>query len=277
MNTIITLVDFDEVSKTRAEFGIDLASRVGSKIIFSHAHNIIYAPATVAHMSSISNLGMPSAVTQQKLMEDRLSDFVDNLYGLSSVEYENHMGIGSVEGVTCSFTDNENADLIIIGATGKTSMEKFLLGRTDEKLSRIASCSVLVLPEVKEIKVLQNITLALDTQWFENDVAMDMLFELVKVYGAKLDIVHISTDDDKLQMEKHLLEKHGKNLNNLNYAFHIVCDDNIENGLTSFVSQRNCDMLVIIYRGHGFFKRLFDPGIRKEMISQVEIPLLILK
>ncbi len=105
---------------------------------------------------------------------------------------------------------------------------------------------------------------------------MDLLFELLKLYNVKLEIIHISKDYENLLKEKQIFEKHGKSLNGLNYSFHVVYDNDIKHGIVGFLRKQSENMLAIIYRVHSFFKRLFDLGIRKKMNTEAEIPVRIL-
>ncbi|GMN12075.1 hypothetical protein MTsPCn9_08920 [Croceitalea sp. MTPC9] len=276
MNTIIVSVDFTKESKERASFALDMAKRFNSKIIFAHAHNVIFQKTAIGTPSPLSNSGGINRLTQQMLKEQELTKFVNNLN--TSVVIENYVGVGSMENVLSDLIDKEDADLVVIGTSEESSIERLLLGNTNEKISRKVTCSVLILPDKAKKISLDDVSLALDAKWFENDVQMDILFNFLRVYGSELKILHVAKDDKQLLKEKQVLEHHGTYLNRLkNYSFHTVHDDNAKNGIINFLQKQSSDLLAIVYRGHGFFKRIFDPGVRKQIISDIEMPLLILK
>jgi nucleotide-binding universal stress UspA family protein len=63
------------------------------------------------------------------------------------VDVETHAREGEPAKVILEVAQEQNADLIVVGARGLTGFERFLLGSVSSKLSHHASCSVMIVRE----------------------------------------------------------------------------------------------------------------------------------
>ncbi len=63
------------------------------------------------------------------------------------VEVETHGREGDPAKVILDVAQEQNADLIVVGARGLTGFERFLLGSVSSKLSHHAPCSVMIVRE----------------------------------------------------------------------------------------------------------------------------------
>lgn len=86
MNTMIVPVDFTEAAKRRASFALDMARKFNSKIIFSHAHNVVFKQTAVGAASTLTNSGAKGTLTQQRLKEKQLTEFVNDLDDFATLE-----------------------------------------------------------------------------------------------------------------------------------------------------------------------------------------------
>lgn len=111
----------------------------------------------------------------------------------------------------------------------------------------------------------------------ENKVTLDILVQLLKAFGVKLRIIHISENADEFYKKHELLTHHKKPLDVVEHSFHVFCDENPNEGISEFHNKYSVDVLVLLFREHGFFERLFHPGTREKVIFKTNIPLYILK
>lgn len=124
---------------------------------------------------------------------------------------------------------------------------------------------------------MDTVSLALETNKVENTMALDVLVELLTVFDAKLRIIHISENGDEAFKKQELLTHYKKLLDKIEHSFHVFYDDNPNDGISGFLDKNPVGLLVLLYREHGLFKRLFQPGIRNKMVFKTYIPLLVLK
>jgi hypothetical protein len=66
-------------------------------------------------------------------------------------------------------------------------------------------------------------------------------------------------------------------LHEIGHSFHVFYDEDPKEGIFEFLENYPIDMLALSYREHQFFERLFQPGTRKKMLFQTDVPLFVLK
>lgn len=73
---------------------------------------------------------------------NKIKDYIDNKK-LNEVKITTKTIEGSPADMIVQFVEQENIDLIVMGASGKHGVERFLLGSVTEKVVRHAPCPVL--------------------------------------------------------------------------------------------------------------------------------------
>lgn len=282
-HTLIIPLDFTDVSKIAVRYAIQLAHKGQVRLVFLHGYTPHYGPpigmamSTGSITSSMPQLPHATAIDQKKLANQTIKDFLGNFEQLSKLDYSTVIGLGETVDVICKTAADENADMILMGTQGAEEIEGFFVGTLSEKVSRKAPCPVMVVPKDVESYSLDTVCLAVDTNHLASSIDFDILEELLLVSQGKLHIIHISENGDKA-LKEHELKNHFKeSFPHLEASFHVFYDDNPSEGITEFLDEYSVDLLVLVHREHGFFKRLFRPGVRKSMVFKSDRPLLILK
>jgi hypothetical protein len=123
-------------------------------------------------------------------------------------------------------------------------------------------------------------SLALDADNVENRLHLNTLFHIANSFTSSLDVVNVSENLEKADVHHNIIYNRIKNEfnENVNYfTIRILLKEDEEKAIDEYIERNNIDMLAIVYREHGFFKRLFDPGLRKKLVFHTKIPLLVLK
>lgn len=277
IDTLLVPVGFNQVSKQAVNFAIQLAEKWNTKIAFVHAYLPRYAPTSGVALSSITQPTRAAAVAQHELSKEHLKDFLVEFKKLSSITYTYSVKLGSVEDVICKTASAENVDLIIMGTQGAKDVEAFFIGTVSERVSRNAPCPVLVVPKNIKSYNLDIACLALDINDEGKTTDLNILVKLLKAYKSKLRVIHVSENGDKAFKKQELLNQYDSYLNQVEHSFHVFYNDNPHVEISEFIDKNPIDCLVLVYREHGFFERLFQPGTRKKMVFKTDIPLLILK
>lgn len=129
---ILVPTDFSDAADQALRYAIDLASKLGAEVHLVHAWQLS------AYASPSSDLA--------KGMERDLSNDLSALaqrYGAHGVVIHRslRMGVPYVE-ITAAAKDLQ-CDLVVIGTTGKTGLEHFLLGSVAERIVRTSEVPVL--------------------------------------------------------------------------------------------------------------------------------------
>lgn len=277
LKTLLIPVDFSEASKKAVTYALILAKKWNSKLVFVHGYRVVLAtyerPTMSATVDPISGTGL----SEQKLSKEKLMDYLNTFPELDTIEHSDVVGLGPAVDVIDQTAEDENADLIIMGTTGANGVEGFFIGTNSEKVSRKAQCPVLVVPDNLKSYEIDTVCLALDTNNVENTITLEVLVEMLTAFDAQLRIVHISDNDEAAFKKEEVLAPYKKSLDKVKHSFHVFYDEDPEEGIAEFLDKNPMDLIVLLYRDHGYFERLFRPGTRKKMVFETDIPLLILK
>ncbi|PKA98971.1 nucleotide-binding universal stress UspA family protein [Flavobacteriaceae bacterium MAR_2009_75] len=277
INKLIVPVDYTKAVEETINFAVMLSKQMGSKIVFVSNYVANYTPNAGATMSTMVNPAPENTIHLDKLNKEKLHDYLKGLPQLASLNYESTTRIGTLTDVVCSVAEEYNSELIIMGSESTTGIEAFLVGSESERMTRKAPCSVWVLPKGSKHYKIQTVGLALDTNNIENNVDLAMLVDLLTHTKAKLRVVHISDKEEIAFKEENVLGHYKSSLEPVEHSFHVFFEDDPEEGISKFLDNNPIDLMVILYREHDFFERLFQPGLRKKLVLESETPLLVIK
>ncbi len=135
---ILVPTDGSDVANNAAEHAINLAKALNSKIF------AVYIIDISAFM------GIPTEAFWQSIrmiLEEegkKAISFVENLAKEKNVEFEGIIKEGSPGEEIVKIAKEKGVDLIVMGTSGRTGLDRFLLGSVAEKVIRTAPCPVMV-------------------------------------------------------------------------------------------------------------------------------------
>ncbi len=129
---ILVPTDYSDAAESALRYAIELAGKIGAEIELVH----VWQLSTYA--SSTSELA--------KGMERDLKSDLERLaqrYSGHGVVIHRHLRMGPPYAEIIEAAKDLESDLIVIGTTGRTGLEHFLLGSVAERVVRMAACPVL--------------------------------------------------------------------------------------------------------------------------------------
>lgn len=277
IKNILVPVDFSEASRKAVVYAISLAKKFDSKIVFLHGYQVVFDTFERPSMAPAMDYPVGTGLSEKELSRETLMDFLQAFPQLDEIEHEDVVGLGSAVNVIRHTAENENTDLIVMATAGAAGAKGFFIGTNSEKVSRKAPCPVLIVPDELESYEIGTVCLALDTDNPENTVDMEVLVALLTGFGAKLRIIHISGNGETAFKREELMAHYKRSLGKIEHSFHVFYAENPAEGLKEFLDTNPIELMALLYRKHGFFERLLQPGTRKKMVFKTEVPLLILK
>lgn len=96
------------------------------------------------------SVGLPADDTTFRITEMLKEDVKNNLNNAKNdigdnVKVTTKIGEGSPADVILKTAENENIDLIVMGSSGKTGFDRFIMGSVAERVVKAAKCKVLVI------------------------------------------------------------------------------------------------------------------------------------
>lgn len=135
---VVIAVDGSKASEKAFNKSVEIAKVNESKLIITHIVDTRTFATAEAYDKSLSERA-------EKYARDLLSEYVENAKEAGVAEVEPILKYGSPKvAISKEVAPENDADLIVIGATGLNAVERFLIGSVSESVARYAKCDVLI-------------------------------------------------------------------------------------------------------------------------------------
>ena len=260
MRKILVPVDFSPVSKNAFIYGLHLYK--GTDTLFDVVH--IYHPSFDPVQPGI----LDDSLDLEHIKAQNLDTFIDSVKDIisqSGVEVNSRLELGfTVEKIVDM---SEEYDLIIMGSTGESSLLNKFFGGISSEVAVKAHCPVLLIPSSVKFKGLKNIIYACDFDGVD-DIILKKIIEFTKRYNASLHFVHIQNKNEKFELKLDTGVP-------LKYTINIVEADSVKEGLSSFIENKNIDMVIMATKQRSFWKQIIHKSLTKEFALTSHVPLLV--
>lgn len=270
INHIILPTDFSASANIALDYAILLAKKTNSKLTILHVNQ-----------TALVDASMPTESYQ--LFVNEIENFVEEGFALiksklstSGINCTYESKYGFIADEICDFSDNAQADLIIMGTTGTTGLGEVLIGSNCASVIGRSKIPCLAIPENANVKEFEKIIYATDYNEPEFP-AFSRLLYFAELFNAEVDIVHVESENDHYFNSENNFFK--KNKNNINY--NKIKYTNLPKGKTAevinlYIDQNQADLLVLAKHNRNFFDRLMHRSLSKKMAYHIHLPLLIL-
>lgn len=171
----------------------------------------------------------------------------------------------------------ENIDLICMGTRGDTDNKKVAYGRNSVNvMESVRGCAVLAVPARVTYSSLNEIVFPASFKSQYKETEMQTFMNIARMSNAKIRVLHIGKEKDlteKQQKNRKLLEEYFKEVE---FSYHWLENVGVQEGLFTFVDQRNSEMISFINRKHWFFGSVFSNPLVKNLGIHSKVPLLAL-
>ena len=280
MKKILVPTDFSE----QAGFALDMARQIALKndaeIILL---NVLDVPggAAFAGGPSFDVMGGPGYTNQMdnvyvvKLHDQskkRLEEIIgDDRFQNIKISYKLQMGSPYTH-ISEEIAEN-NVNLVVMGTTGASGVEEFLIGSNTEKVVRLAKCPVLTVKEEVNADKIKDIVFASNFIEEQKNV-VDELLKLQKLFDAKLHLVKVNTPSNfestrKLNRE---IGDFAQRYHLANYQIHIYSHELEEEGIIYFSDDIKADMIALATHGRTGIMHLLSGSIAEDVVNHAKRP-----
>lgn len=269
MKTILVPIDFTDNAANSLAYATELARLTGARLILFHAFEL---PVSVGEVQV-----MVLAVEElKKAYLERLHELEMTVQqrtgGAVPTECIARSGLAVVE--ILSLSDELEADLVIMGVTGRGMLSELIIGSHAASTFRKSRVPVLIVPRDAAFRKIDRIVLASDLHQVTRPV-QDRLVALVRVFGARLLIVNVLQHERPASVEEAAAERSLERLlEGLDHSFHFHVNEDIVGGINEFAAEHAADLIVTIPHKHSLWHRLIHEGISTEMAFNSRLPLL---
>ena len=261
MKNILVPIGSNKNAANTLQYAIDFAVGTSAKIYVIHVFGVSKMASSMKNIDSVL----------EKDSEHEL-DEVLNQVDKKGVEIISKSIKGNVIDSIERVANQLHVDLIISSAKSISTDDRVYLGKITGGLIKDTQLPVLVIPKNYKFKVVSKILMAIKSGIISSNNVLAPLNNVINRFNSRLDLLRVITpsalsEDAQLNDELEELKTNYKTSENAT----------IFQGVLEHIHEVDPDMLCVIRRKRGFFKRLWEDDRVYKKDFESRIPLLILK
>jgi len=278
MKKILIPTDLSSNASNAISYAFQLFRNSNVQFYILHVnHPIIDMPTSSIEFMSPTTY--PDLVSQKKMVEKQIFKVIEKLNSKDdnfNFEIENEIGFAG--DVIVSKAQELNCDLIIMGTKGATGLSQFFIGSVTASVMRKSAVSVLAIPENFTFEKLEKIVFATDYEGISNKKTLQPLFELARMFDAKVMMFHAIEAKEPIAayIEELQVWKAEKNFHQVRHTNSIASCENIPDGILDFAGENEADLIAIIPHTYNFFENLLHKSVSKQIAFESKTPILAL-
>jgi nucleotide-binding universal stress UspA family protein len=259
MNTVIVPVDFSPTSVNAARYAIQLLTgHYGVNMILHHMYEKAGQADEVNEKlgklkEELSSLG----IVKIELLAEKGSDFIDELEKLAR---------------------HRQADLIIMGITGRSSITKVLVGSNTLKIVERKVCPVLIIPPNAAYTEVKNVLLTSDFKNVSANTPSVPIKKVLKSFRPNLHVINVDSNhyvaltEDYQAQRSELLQMFSE----FNPEFYFLGWYDVDEAINQFAHDKKIDFIIVVHKEHSLMSKIFGKSHTKELAYHSSIPVLAL-
>ncbi len=272
MQSILVLTDFSDNAFLAAEYAAMLSKVWKSKrIVLFHAYHttgpIANTPMVASGREDLHN----ESLQILEVWEESLRQLTDIQTTIDILVDDTHLETGINR-----ICEDEKIDLIVMGITGKTALEKVVIGSNAIRIMENTDYPLLIVPNEVTIRYPQTILLTTDLKEVEDKMQMPELDDLLTGLSAKILVLNVANKEGELpELRKEIGALHTL-LDKFSPEYHYINHQNIVEGINTFANDKGIDVIIALHHQQTGFASLFRKSVTKKLAWHAQTPLIVL-
>ena len=280
MNKILVPTDFSTCANNAVNFAVQTAKYLSVKVTLLHSFE-------QSDNMYTNYVGLDKEYTRLLLhdVNEKMDQLAKSIKDTEGIEVDTLISGASLEDAITTVSAEKGIDLVVMGTLGATGLREMFWGSKTASLIDKTTVPLMVIPY--EYAWKKPVNFLLTTNHFEDDPAiLNYLFEMIKLYSGKLEVVTFSDEDYD---ESHTRNERAGKLRDYEVKLKETYGDDaltttklhgteFEETLQEHIKKNDIDILAMVtyHQSKNFFYRLFNSSITKRMSYHTEIPLLVI-
>jgi nucleotide-binding universal stress UspA family protein len=271
MKTIIAPTDFSPIATNAVNFAADMAVAIDASLLLLNVYNI---PVSYTDVPVV----LVSVEELRKSSEFQLEELKKKIIHITSgkVKVYTESRMGNIVDELEELCIKTQPFAIVMGAKGKTGLEKVVFGSTTLTAIRRLTWPVICVPPGKEYgKGITKIGFACDFRQVAETTPVHFIRQMVKQFNAELHVLNVDYKEKHFRPETpeqsfmlhNLLEE-------VKPHYHFINKIDIEDGINEFAETNNLDLVITIPKKHKLLEGIFKPSSTRQLIFQSHIPVM---
>lgn len=274
MRSLLILTDFSEASFRAAEYACALVDNFQMRrVVLYHAYQTAIAVSDLPVGSVATNRKIHlEAMEALSLVSDRLKSMMVRPVTIDLI----------AEDAFLPETINERCreqdiDLVVMGGTGRSGVERWLLGDTTARMLATCRCPILVVPEHAALgKPIGTVLFTTDLKDLP-EIQCKRLYPMLDGLRAKLSVLHVGQTEVQASEEPEIRAAVGelhRLLDRYHPTYHYLGGEDVAKLILDFAAAIRASLIFAIPREHGFLSSLFPGSVSKKLAHNSPVPLL---
>jgi nucleotide-binding universal stress UspA family protein len=274
MNNFIVPIDFSDASKNAARYAAHLSKHIPD------AHLILYNVFdTLEYGSDSSPLGTEGEedASRKAIVELALASVQTELSRItgatiSCVAEEANSFLDTLE----NYVKWNNIQLIIMGITGTTRLEKVFMGSNALNIVKRAVAPVIIVPPDTHSQSARNVLMLTDFKDIENTIPIATVKSLLGLFNPRLHIVNVDHEHYVQVTEEYKTErlKLEEKLREFQPEFYFIRLFDFVEAVNQFVADNNIDLILTFPRKHSFLSNVFKTTSTTKLAYHSHVPIV---
>ena len=257
MKTVIIPVDFSETSNNAAHYAVQLLTgHYGVDMILYHMYEkSSQAEEVNKDLEKLKKDLLQKGIVKISIYSEKGDDLIDELEKLAR---------------------HREADLIIMGITGRSSLSQLFIGSNTLKMVEKKVCPVLIIPPNAKYKDVKNVLLTSDMQNVTVSTPSVPIKKILKTFQPNLHIINVSSEHYVALTEEYQKEraKLKEMFTDFNPEFYFLGWYDVDEAINRFAHDKKIDFIIIIPKEHSLVDKMFRHSHTKELVYHSDIPVL---
>jgi nucleotide-binding universal stress UspA family protein len=275
MKKILIPTDFSPSSLAAYKFALDLASLTNAEITVIHVIDIPVIQETT--------FGLQPYLYAKEMFRDAVHN-ASRIYKRMQTMFPSDVPIkfkaihdDLISGLT-EFIRTNHTDLVIMSTHGASQLEDFISGTQTRRVARHSPVPVLAISGETSVTSIRNIVFPNSLEP-DQDHLIHAITALQRIFDATLHLLFVNTPSNFHTEEesKKLLKSFALYYSLQNFTVNYRYDDTENNGIVSFVSEINADLVAMGTHGRTGLAQLLNGSIAETVLQNTNRPIWICK
>lgn len=276
MQTIITPVDFSELSAYGTKLAVDVAKHTGAQLHFVHIiplpSHILLTPEGDLFEDGDFDTSIPRK--QKQDAEAKMKEWKNQYYTQAKI----CVCYGKVNEELLNYASSNKASMIVMGTHQSTGMKELLQHSHAEYIAMHSDTPVLSLKCDRSDMEVES--LVLSGSFKEGEVPhCETVLNLAASFGARIHLIRVNTPSDKeedgviLANMAEFAKKH--HLTNVQFA--VIAHQDVEDGIMQYVADNDIDILAIGSKQRTGLNKIINGCVSADLVNHAMKPILTFK
>ncbi len=268
-NQILLITDFSKASWNALIYGMDIYKKTKAKFFILHCYKKESLMQGNKEEKTKSEIGL------QRIMQGlrfRKEDIPHQFETISSSK--------KIQDAVRDISGSVKINLIILGSHGDFAGINYAYHSwVSEILESLESYPVLVIPETCKFIQKEFSEIVFHTPFSNSYKASELktIIDVAKLTKATIRVLEIQESNGTLNKKQIANKEDLKDLlQGVKFTFHTLTQISISTGIRLFIQSRDSNMLSLYRRKQGFFSRLFNQNIEKDIDFDPSVPVLLI-